>query len=107
MVSASGGRGGCSPVSVCSRGPHEASLGGPHWVPAAESASAVSVGNYLVINVGFIVRFPCKKKNSNMKCIRSSVAPFTPLSAFRGCSCRAAGPWREWAAPGGGLGTAG
>ena len=62
MVSASGGRGGCSPVSVCSQGPHEAGLGGPHWVPAAESVPAVSVGDYLVINVGFIVRFPCKKK---------------------------------------------
>lgn len=106
VVSASGGQGVCSPLSVCPRGPHEASLGGPHRVPAAESVSVVSVGNYLVINVCFIVRFPCKKKNSNMKCIRFSVAPSNPLPLEAAAAGRR-GPWRERATPGGGLGAAG
>ena len=86
MVSASGGRGACSPVSVCPWGPHQASLGGPHW--SLLRVCLCSARRKLLCNKrGFYCQVSLQK--SNVKCIRSSVAPSNrlPLEA-------AAAGWR-------------
>lgn len=48
--------------------------------------SVVPVRNYLVINLGLIFRFPCKK-NRHLKCTTTCCS--FQASASRGCSCLA------------------
>ena len=104
MVSASGGQGACSPVSICPWEPHEASLGGPHW--SLLRVCLCSACRKLLCNKrGFYCQVSLQKKKSNVKCIRSSVAPSDRLP-LEAAAARRQGPWWEGAAPGGGPGAA-
>lgn len=95
---------GGAPAALCPSGPGDPTK--RVWVgltgPYCRVCLCSTCRKLFEINVGFIVRFPCKKK-SNMKCIRPSVAPsdHLPLEA---AAARLRGPWWEGAAPGeGGL----
>lgn len=75
------------------------------WVgltgPYCRSLSLRYLQKLFVINVGFIVRFPCKKKKQHE--MHQALCCSLPYITFRGCSCRAAGPVVGRAAPGEGL----